>query len=308
MCRLLSEVGHEVAVVDNLSTGHRQALKWGTFYEGSIGDKSFLEDVFQKVKPDGVLHFAARSIVSESTADPAQYYWGNVAATLSLLDQVRKQPGCVLVFSSTAATYGVPQTDSISEDHPTEPINPYGRSKLQVEQILQDYWRAYGLASVSFRYFNAAGAEWRSGIGEAHEPETHLIPRLLESALGRVKDVCIYGEDYDTEDGTCIRDYVHVDDLCRAHLAGLEFLRRNAGAFTFNLGNGLGFSVRQVVNVVEEVTGRPLNVKVAARRVGDPPRLIADSTAALRSLGWCPRHTDIRSIVESAWQWHLNRP
>ncbi|GAC1621960.1 MAG: UDP-glucose 4-epimerase GalE [Nevskia sp.] len=307
MCKLLAERGHTVAVVDNLSTGHREAVQWSQLYEGDIADNILLDRVFAEFRPEGVLHFAAKSIVGESVVNPAMYYLNNVSASLNLFEHVRKVPGCSLIFSSTAAIFGTPRSDLISESHPKYPINAYGRSKLAVEQALQDYWTAYAMPSMSFRYFNAAGADPSGLIGEAHEPETHLIPKIFQSILGSGETLKVFGDDYETPDGTCIRDYVHVNDLCMAHLRGLEFLRVHRGAHAFNLGNGTGFSVREVLQVAEKITGCPVRYELADRRVGDPSRLVADSAAARESLGWSPDHSDLAGIMETAWAWHKNR-
>ena len=307
MCKLLASRGHQVAVLDNLSTGHREAVRWGALYEGDLADEVFLSKVFAEVRPEGVLHFAAKSVVGESVRDPAIYYHNNVAGSLSLFEEVRKVPGCPLIFSSTAAIFGSPLSRLINEQHPKEPINPYGRTKLAIEQALQDYWSAYAMPSVSFRYFNAAGADPSGELGEAHDPETHLIPRVLQTALGSAEPLRIFGEDYDTPDGTCIRDYVHVNDLCMAHLLGLHFLRVHRGAHAFNLGNGEGFSIRDVLRVAEEVTGSKIACEFTDRRPGDPSRLVADSAAARESLGWQPEYPDLAQIIATAWRWHQNR-
>lgn len=307
MCKLLASRGHQVAVLDNLSTGHREAVRWGTLYEGDIADDALLTRMFAEVQPEGVLHFAAKSVVGESVRDPSLYYLNNVTGSLALFEHVRKIPGCPLIFSSTAAIFGSPLSRLINEKHPKEPINPYGRTKLAIEQALQDYWAAYAMPSVSFRYFNAAGADPSGELGEAHEPETHLIPRVLQSVLGMGEPLRIFGEDYDTPDGTCIRDYVHVNDLCMAHLLGLHFLRVHRGAHAFNLGNGEGFSVRDVLRVASEVTGSTIDCEFTDRRPGDPSRLVADSAAARESLGWQPDFPDLAQIIASAWSWHKNR-
>jgi UDP-glucose 4-epimerase len=233
MCKMLAEAGHQVAVIDDLSTGHPAAVQWGRFYQGNIGDPVLLDTVFEEFKPEAVFHFAARSIVADSLRDPAGYYQNNVAATLNLIKHILTIPGCFLIFSSTAAIYGVPQTSRVTEQHATAPINPYGRSKLMVESLLSDYWLAYQLPSMSFRYFNAAGADASGLIGEAHQPETHLIPLALEATLGRGQGLRVFGTDYPTPDGTCIRDYIHVNDLCSAHLAGLHYLRAHPGEYHF---------------------------------------------------------------------------
>lgn len=307
MCKLLAEHGHEVAVVDNLSTGHGAAVRWGELHVGDIGDAAFLDRVFDEFRPEGVLHFAAKSIVGESVTDPAVYYLNNFSSSLNLFERVRRIPECPLIFSSTAAIFGVPRSDLINEAHPKYPINAYGRSKLAVEQVLQDYWTAYAMPSMSFRYFNAAGADPAGNIGEAHHPETHLIPRIFDSILGRSGAMKIFGDDYETPDGTCVRDFVHVEDLCNAHLLGLEFLKVRRGALAFNLGNGAGFSVREVLKAAEDITGVPVPHEFTDRRPGDPSRLVADSSSARESLGWAPRYSELPDIMQTAWAWHRDR-
>jgi len=307
MCKMLAEAGHQVAVIDDLSTGHPAAVQWGRFYQGNIGDPVLLDTVFEEFRPEAVFHFAARSIVADSLRDPAGYYQNNVSATLNLIKHILTIPSCLLIFSSTAAIYGVPQTSRVTEQHATVPINPYGRSKLMVESLLSDYWLAYQLPSMSFRYFNAAGADASGLIGEAHQPETHLIPLALEATLGRGQGLRVFGADYPTPDGTCIRDYIHVNDLCSAHLAGLHYLRAHPGEYHFNLGNGAGFSVREVLSTVAEVTGRKIEHSYVERRIGDPPRLVADAGLAATTLGWTPSTPGLSSIVESAWKWHQQR-
>lgn len=306
MCKLLAEQGHTVYVIDDLSTGHREAVRWGELHEGDIGDAAFVRKVLEHASPDGVFHFAAKSLVAESVSDPALYYRNNVAATLVLLDELR-QCVCPLIFSSTAAIFGIPQAALIDELHPTVPINPYGQSKLMVEAVLADYWQAYGLPSVCFRYFNAAGADPSGEIGEAHMPETHLIPRILESVLHAGDPVSVFGEDYPTPDGTCVRDYIHVNDLCQAHLSGLEQLQDHAGAYRYNLGNGAGYSVKQVLTVTQRVIGREIPHHIQGRRPGDPPQLVANAAKARIDLGWTPRYPDLESIIDSAWRWHTSR-
>lgn len=304
MCKLLAESGHEVVVCDNLSTGHAQAVQWGPLEQLSIADGPALESLFDRYRFDAVMHFAACSLVGESMIDPLKYYRNNVSATVTLLETMRKKQVDRFVFSSTAAVFGHPQQRLIDEQHPIAPINPYGRTKFAVEQILADCSEAYGLRSVSLRYFNAAGADPSGIIGEAHNPETHLIPKLLRKAVGEDVDVRIFGTDYATADGTCIRDYVHVVDLCAAHLLALNHLEQTAGFRVFNLGNGEGYSVRQIVAAVENVIGRSLDIQTAPRRPGDPDRLVASSIAAKEILGWQPEHNDIGRIIETAWRWH----
>ncbi|HZR35826.1 MAG TPA: UDP-glucose 4-epimerase GalE [Nevskia sp.] len=305
MCKMLASHGHEVVVCDNLSTGHRAAVRWGNLIECSLSDVGVLAALFSKCKFDAVMHFAANSLVGESVRDPLRYYRNNVAETIGLLEIMRKHEINKFVFSSTAAVYGQPNAELIDELHPQEPINPYGRTKLIVERILADLAVAHQLRAVSLRYFNAAGADQSGMIGEAHEPETHLIPRILRMAAGEQINVGVFGTDYPTPDGTCIRDYVYVNDLCTAHLQALNFLDQNPGFHAFNLGNGRGHSVRQVIDAVEQVVGRKICIPEFDRRPGDPVILVAHSEKARHLLKWKPTLPDIHSIVESAWKWHL---
>lgn len=307
MCKLLADHGHTITVIDDLSTGHARAAQWGQLHVGDIADAVLLDRVFAEFRPEGVLHFAGKSIVGESFIDPASYYLNNFSATLNLLERVRQIPDCPLIFSSTAAIFGIPRSQLIDEDHPKVPVHAYGHSKLAVEQALRDYWSAYALPSMSFRYFNAAGADPSGRIGEAHHPETHLIPKIFDSMLGKGGPMKIFGNDYDTRDGTCIRDFVHVNDLCKAHLLGLEFLRRHRGAFAFNLGNGTGFSVLEVLKAAEQISGVAVPHEFTGRRPGDPSRLVANSSAARQLLGWSPRYTSLSEIMETAWNWHRGR-
>ncbi len=307
MCKLLAEHGHEVAVIDNLSTGHAEAARWGKLHIGDIGDSALLDRVFADFRPEGVLHFAGKSIVEESISDPAIYYLNNFSSSLKLFEQVRKIPDCPVIFSSTAAIFGEPQSEQITEAHPKHPLNAYGRSKLAVEQLLQDYWTAYSMPSMSFRYFNAAGADPAGNIGEAHHPETHLIPRIFDSILGVAGAVKVFGSDYNTPDGTCVRDFVHVEDLCKAHLLGVEYLKVRHAALSFNLGNGVGFSVMDVMKAAEHITGVPVPFEFTDRRPGDSPRLVADSSAARECLGWMPQYTELPHIMKTAWNWHRDR-
>ncbi|MGA7440434.1 MAG: UDP-glucose 4-epimerase GalE [Luteibacter sp.] len=306
MVRYLLEKGHEVVVYDNLSTGHRESVPAGTpFVHGDIGDAGKLARVFADHTFDAVMHFCARSLVGESVIDPYAYYENNVGNTIALLDAMRHAGVDRLVFSSTAAVFGHPVSATIDESHPTTPINPYGQSKLMIEQVLADAAKAYGLRSVALRYFNAAGASACGSIGEAHDPETHLIPNVLKAVLGQGKGLKVFGSDYDTRDGTCVRDYVHVNDLASAHLLAIDYMARNEGAFTFNLGNGEGFTVREVIAAAEKVTGRPVPHEFAERREGDPAVLVASSQQAHTELGWRPEMARMEDILASAWQWHL---
>lgn len=304
MCKLLAESGFELVVCDDLSTGHRAALRWGKFVEASIGDAAALDSLFARERPQAVMHFAACSLVGESVRDPLKYWRNNVGNTLTLLEAMRRHGIARFVFSSTAAIFGEPRAASIDEDHPTQPLNPYGRTKLAIEQVLRDACAAYDLRAVALRYFNAAGADPSGLIGESHEPETHLIPRLLRRAAGENLDVCIFGSDYPTTDGTCVRDYIHVNDLADAHLRALQQLERQEGFQCYNLGNGRGYTVREVIAAVEDVVGGALNIPVGPRREGDPAALVASSKEATQLLGWRPLRPAIRDIIESAWRWH----
>jgi UDP-glucose 4-epimerase len=304
MCKLLAEFGHEVVVCDNLSTGHQEAVRWGQLIHCQLSDTVALTRLFSRSSFDAVMHFAASSIVSDSLTDPLRYYRNNVSDTICLLQAMNEHGIDKFVFSSTAAVYGQPKQDVIDETHICLPITPYGKSKLFVEQILNDLTHAHRLRAVSLRYFNAAGADFGGEIGESHDPETHLIPRVLRMAAGDPIKFGIFGTDYATPDGTCIRDFVHVNDLCAAHLRALEFLGRHSGFHAFNLGNGRGYSVRQIVSAAEEVLGRKLNIPEYDRRSGDPSILVASSEKAQSGLDWVPQYPDIRQIIESAWKWH----
>jgi len=304
MARWLALRGSQVTVLDNLSTGHREAVQWGELIEADVLDPSSLERAFNGRRFDAVMHFCARSLVGESVAEPYAYYANNVTGTLNLLDAMRRHGVTRLVFSSTAAVFGQPVADRIDEEHPRQPINPYGASKLMVERILADAASAYGLRSVALRYFNAAGASADASIGESHQPETHLIPNVLRAALGTGPALKVFGDDYPTPDGTCVRDYVHVEDLAQAHELALGYLDANPGAHAFNLGNGQGFSVREVIAAAAAVSGRPIAHAIEPRRPGDPSVLVASSAKARGQLGWKPVHTRLEPIIESALRWH----
>jgi UDP-glucose 4-epimerase len=304
MVKLLLARGIEVTVFDNLSTGHRAAVDQAELVVGDIRDRPALASLFGRRSFDAVMHFCASSIVADSVSDPYAYYDNNVLGTLSLLDAVRRAEVERFVFSSSAAVYGLPQQDAIDEEHPTRPINPYGATKLMVERMLEDAAGAYGLSSVALRYFNAAGADPEGSLGEAHQPETHLVPNILRSALGQGPELQVFGTDYHTIDGSCIRDYVHVSDLAQAHLDAWEFLDRHPGAHRYNLGSGKGYSVLQVIEAARQVTGLPIAAAVRPRRPGDPPVLVASSRRASAELGWQPRQSDLHSIIDSAWRWH----
>lgn len=305
--RQLAKAGQEVWVYDNLSLGHRSAVAPGRLIEGDLMDLPRVIAALADKRIEAVMHFAAFASVNESVVDPAKYYQNNVVASLNLLEAMRATDVGRLVFSSTTATYGVPERVPITEDEPQRPINPYGFAKLVVEQALADYSAAYGLGYAALRYFNAAGASPTGELGEDHTPETHLIPIVLEVALGKRPHITIFGEDYPTPDGTCIRDYVHVDDLGVAHLLALEKLEPGKG-LRLNLGTGRGHSVREVVEACRRVTGHAIPTQSGPRRAGDPPELVADSRLAQRTLGWKPQFIDLDEIVRTAWQWHSTHP
>lgn len=308
MVKLLSVAGHRVVTLDNLSNGYRDAVKYGEFVEGDIADDALLDRIFTDAQYDGVMHFASFIQVGESVEKPAMYYRNNVTNTQVLLDAMVRHEIKHFIFSSTAATFGEPEYVPIDEQHPQNPINPYGRSKLMVEQILADYDHAYGLRSVSLRYFNAAGADPEGELGERHLPETHLIPLVLQAASGRRESITVFGSDYDTPDGTCIRDYIHINDLCSAHLLGLEHLVAGGDSRAYNMGNGQGFSIREVIDVAKRVTGRDFRVDAGQRRDGDPARLVADASKLQRELGWKPEYPELETIIRHAWEWECQYP
>lgn len=303
MVKILLEHGHRVIVYDNLSSGYRDAVLGGTFIKGDLADKDKLDDVFARLMPEAVMHFASHIQVGESMLYPSKYYLNNFTNTLNLLDTMVKYQVRHFIFSSTAAIFGEPEYAPIDEMHPKNPVNPYGRSKLMVEQVLADYDRAYGLKSACLRYFNAAGADPEGMLGERHEPETHLIPLVLQAVSGKRANIQVFGRDYDTPDGTCIRDYVHVVDLCAAHLLALSKLMATGVSCQYNLGNGKGFSVQEVINAAEYVTDTVVNVVEGSRRAGDPAILVADATLARSELGWIPQYSDLEEIIAHAWQW-----
>ncbi len=305
--RMLIRAGHEVWVYDNLSLGHRSSVPAERLIEGELADRQRLIGALEQRQIEAVMHFAAFAAVGESMAEPAKYYQNNVVASLSLLEAMRSAGVGKIVFSSTTATYGAPERIPITEDEPQQPINPYGFGKLVIERALADYARAYGLAYAALRYFNAAGASPEGDLGEDHRPELHLIPIVLQVALGQRKQISIFGDDYPTPDGTCIRDYVHVDDLADAHLKALERLEQGRG-LQLNLGTGRGHSVREVIEACRRVTGQPIPEEIALRRPGDPPELVADASKAQAVLGWRPRYMELEPIVETAWRWHSTHP
>jgi UDP-glucose 4-epimerase len=306
----LQQAGYQVIVLDNLVYGHRdlvESVLKVELVEGDLNDRALLDRLFAQHEIAAVMHFAAYAYVGESVTNPAKYYRNNVVATLTLLEAMVAANVKTFVFSSTCATYGTPKTVPIPEDHPQSPINPYGATKLMVERILADFDVAYGLKSVCFRYFNAAGADPQGRLGEDHVPETHLIPLVLQAALGKRESISVFGTDYPTPDGTCVRDYIHVADLASAHVLGLEYLLQGGHSETFNLGNGSGFSVKQVIEVARQVTGREIKAVELERRPGDPPALIGSSEKAHTQLGWQPQYLDLHEIIRHAWTWHQKR-
>jgi UDP-glucose-4-epimerase GalE len=307
--RLLASAGHTVVVLDNLVFGHRGAIIDDSveLVEGRVGDRALLESLFAARGFDAVIHFAAYAYVGESVEDPLKYYRNNTAEPLTLLEVMRRFGCKAFVFSSTCATYGVPESVPIVESNAQHPINPYGRSKLMVEWMLRDCDTAWGLKSACLRYFNASGASADGRIGEDHDPETHLIPRVLMAAKGEIPHLDVFGTDYPTPDGTCIRDYIHVDDLAEAHAKALDHLETSGESLQCNVGTGVGVSVREIIAAAEDVTGKKIPVRFGERRGGDPPELLADPGAARRILGWEARHKDVRTMVESAWRW-MNGP
>ncbi|NJE63091.1 UDP-glucose 4-epimerase GalE [Enterococcus durans] len=301
--------GYEVIVVDNLLTGHKAAVHPDArFYEGDIRDKTFLKSVFEKETIEGVLHFAASSLVGESVEKPLKYFNNNVYGMQVLLEVMHEFDVKNIVFSSTAATYGEPKEFPITESTPTNPKNPYGESKLMMEKMMKWCDNAYGMRYVALRYFNVAGAKSDASIGEDHTPETHLVPIILQVALGQRESLAIYGDDYDTPDGTCVRDYVQVEDLIAAHILALEYLKAGNESNFFNLGSNQGYSVQEMLEAAREVTGKEIPAKIAPRRAGDPSRLVASSAKAQAILGWKPKFTDVKEIIKTAWEWHVSHP
>ena len=301
--------GYDTVVIDNLCLGHRQAVnKKARFYEGDIRDKAFMQSVFEKEDIEGVVHFAAFSQVGESVEKPLKYFDDNVAGTITLLEVMHEFNVKHIVFSSTAATYGEPEKMPILEEFPTIPKNPYGESKLMMEKMMKWCDEAYGMKYVALRYFNVAGAKPDGSIGEDHRPETHLVPIILQVALGQRESLSIYGDDYPTEDGTCIRDYVQVCDLAKAHILALDYLLKGGKSDVFNLGSEKGFTVKEMLEAARRVTGKEIPAKIAPRRAGDPATLVASPAKVERVLGWKPEYKDIESIIETAWTWHQNHP
>ena len=304
-CKALAQAGYHPLTFDNLVYGHSWAVKWGPLEIGDINARSKLNAVIQKYRPTAIMHFAAYAYVGESVIDPGKYYRNNVAGTLTLLECARDNDIGKFIFSSSCATYGIPIQETICEDHPQNPINPYGASKLMVERILQDFDSAYGLRSIALRYFNSAGADPDGDIGEMHNPETHLIPLILDVAAGFRTAIQIFGDDYETPDGTCIRDYIHVSDLAQAHVLALQALEQGSKTKQFNLGNGKGYSVNEVISAVKMVTGKAILVKIGPRRAGDPARLVGDASRVIDELGWKPQFNELQLIIKTAWNWHV---
>ncbi|EWH21364.1 UDP-glucose 4-epimerase GalE [Bacillus haynesii] len=308
VAELLSR-NEEVVIIDNLQTGHEEAaLKGASFYNGDLRDEAFLRKVFQEYDIEAVMHFAADSLVGESVTDPLKYYDNNVYGAVCLLKVMKEFDVKQIVFSSTAATYGEPDRVPIMETDPTDPTNPYGETKLAIEKMLKWSEKAYGIRHVVLRYFNVAGAHVDGLIGEDHQPETHLIPIILQVALGKRDKIMIFGDDYPTPDGTCIRDYIHVMDLVDAHILAVERLRNGGESAVYNLGNGTGFSVKEVVETARKVTRCPIPAEVAERRAGDPAQLIASSEKAVKELGWQPKYAELETIIDSAWKWFKAHP
>jgi len=303
-CKALALAGYEPITYDNFIYGHNWAVRWGPFVKGDIRDREKLDEVFKSHKPIAVVHFAAYAYVGESVHNPGKYYQNNVAGTLTLLEAMRDHSIDKIIFSSTCATYGIPDSILITEDYAQKPINPYGMSKLMIERILDDFDFAHSLRSISLRYFNAAGADYDGDIGESHEPETHLIPLLIETALGKRSSIKVFGDDYNTADGTCIRDYIHVNDLANAHILALHYLLNQGKTNKFNLGNGMGFSVREVIDSVQRISGLKVPYEISERRQGDPAHLVGDASKARELLGWNPQYPELDKIIESAWNWH----
>ena len=306
----LKNAGYKVIIIDNLVYGHRdlvESVLQVELIEGDTSDRKLLDELFKSRDIAAAMHFSAYAYVGESVKDPAKYYRNNVIGTLVLLEAMLAASVNKFVFSSTCATYGVPKTVPIPEDHPQNPINPYGESKLMVEKILSDFNNAYDLKSVRFRYFNAAGADPSGLLGEDHNPETHLIPLVLQTALGKRESISIFGTDYPTTDGTCVRDYIHVNDLADAHVLGLEYLLKGGDSAVFNLGNGNGFSVKEVIETAKQVTGKNIKAIECDRRPGDPPALIGSGDKARQILDWQPKYPDLQDIITHAWKWHQKR-
>jgi UDP-glucose 4-epimerase len=306
MVKSLLDNGSGVVTLDDLSTGYRELVRGGEFYKGSMNDQALLDKIFSENRINAVMQFAAYSLVGESVADPLKYYKNNICGTMGLIRGMLRNGVKKIIFSSTAAVYGEPDETPITEAHRACPTNPYGATKIAVERMLQDCDTAYGLKYVSLRYFNAAGADESGKIGERHEPESHLIPLILKTAAGERKNISIFGTDYPTSDGTCIRDYIHVNDLAKAHSLALEALVAGSPSAVYNLGNSKGYSVNEVIDIAKKITGLPISVVESGRRLGDPAVLIASSDKIKKELGWKPQHEDLETIISTAWRWHAS--
>jgi UDP-glucose 4-epimerase len=305
--KLLHSLGYQTIVLDNLTTGHKNLVHWGSFIEGDLADTVLLNQLFSHHEITAVMHFCAHSLVGESVTDPGKYYANNTGNTINLLNAMARHKVKNFIFSSTCATFGEPAYLPMDENLPQNPINPYGRTKLMIEMMLEDYENAYGIHSVALRYFNAAGADPAGEIGEDHTPETHLIPIILDVALGKRDKIMMFGDDYETRDGTCVRDYIHVNDLASAHVKALEWMVEHQQSNHFNLGNGEGFSVKEIIDVARKVTGHPIPAQLAPRRPGDPATLIGTSEKIKKTLAWEPEFADIETIISTAWNFHQLR-
>lgn len=304
VCKTLANHGFLPIVYDNLSTGHAYAVKWGPLIQGDLNDRAKLDQTFQDYRPKAVLHFAANAIVIESMANPAKYYRNNLASTISLLESMNGAGVNLLVFSSSCAIYGQPHFIPLTEDHPQSPINPYGRTKWMTEQMLDDFEMAYGFRSVKLRYFNAAGADLETWIGEDHTPETHLIPSVIQTALTMKKEVVIYGTDFSTADGSAVRDYIHVQDLADAHVLALKYLLGSQKSLSLNLGSGRGYSALEIIDAVQKYSGKTIEVRLEQRRAGEPAVLVSSNQKAKDVIGWTPQLSDLHVLIDSAWKWH----
>ena len=306
-CKALAAAGFTPVTFDNLVYGHREAVQWGPLVTADLLDAESVARAIEEYQPIAVMHFAAYAYVGESVENPGKYYRNNVVGSLNLIEAMRDAGLDKIIFSSTCATYGIPERELISESHRQSPINPYGYSKLMIEKMLMDFDHAHGIRSISLRYFNAAGADVDTQIGEDHDPETHLIPLVLDAAAGLRECITMHGNDYATPDGSCIRDYVHVSDLADAHVLALQALLNGSRTHAYNLGNGHGYSVHEVISAAREVTGKNISVAIGPRRAGDPPRLVGDASMIKQALGWSPKYSDIGDIIGSAWRWHQRK-
>lgn len=304
VCKLLAKEGFVPVCYDDLSTGHAYAVKWGPFIQGELSDRKKLEETFRQFQPKAVLHFAASALVIESVENPAKYYRNNVVSSLTLLEVMKDFGVKNLIFSSTCATYGQPQLTPLTENHPQNPINPYGKSKWMVEEMIRDFCSSYQMHAGILRYFNVAGADLEQEIGENHDPETHLIPSVIQVALGQKEEIVVYGTDFPSHDGSAVRDYIHVLDLANAHILSLKELMQSQESFVLNLGTGKGYSVLEIIQAAEIFTDRSIQVRIEKRRPGEPSHLVADGSLAQEKLGWVPKYSDLNTIIESAWKWH----